>query len=49
MDSKKTVGGESIRLRLTPELKKWLFDKSEKDGITVSEIMRNLIRAEMEK
>lgn len=45
----KTVSGESIRLRLTEEMKQWLFQKSEKENRPVSDIMRSLIRAEMNK
>lgn len=44
-----TVEGESIRLRLTKEMKKWLFDKASKENKTVSAIMRELICVEMEK
>lgn len=44
-----SVSGESIRLRLTQDMKKWLFKKSEKENRTVSDIMRNLIQSEMNK
>lgn len=44
-----TVGGESIRLRLTEGMKKWLFDKASREDRTVSDIMRELIRREMVK
>lgn len=49
-DSKELhVSGESIRLRLTEDMKKWLFEKAAKDRTTVSHIMRSLIYAEMQK
>lgn len=50
MDStnKPTVQGESIRLRLTKEMKEWLFEKSAKENRSVSDIMRSLIYSEME-
>lgn len=44
-----TVGGESIRLRLTEGMKKWLFDKASREDRTVSDIMRELIQREMLK
>lgn len=43
------VSGETIRLRLTPIMKKWLFDKAEFENTSVSGIMRGLIAAEMNK
>lgn len=39
--------GESIRIRLNEEMKQWIFRKSLKDGITVSQIIRDLVDAEM--
>ena len=44
-----TVGGESIRLRLAEDMKKWLFDKASREDRTVSDIMRELIQREMLK
>lgn len=44
-----TVGGESIRLRLTNDMKEWLFNKASCEDRTVSDIMRELIRREMTK
>lgn len=44
-----SVNGESIRLRLTQDMKKWLFDKAEKENKAVSAIMRDLITAEINK
>lgn len=44
-----TVGGETLRLRLTEDMKKWLFDKASHEDRTVSDIMRELIQREMEK
>lgn len=44
-----TVGGESIRLRLTNDMKEWLFNKASCEDRTVSDIMRELIRREMIK
>lgn len=44
-----SVSGESIRLRLTEDMKKWLFDKAGRENKTVSTIMRELISAEMKK
>lgn len=49
MDNVKAVSGESIRLRLTEEMKRWLFEKSAKENRPVSDIMRSLIAAEMNK
>lgn len=43
------VQGESIRLRLTAEMKEWLFKKSTDESRSVSDIMRSLIQAEMQK
>ena len=43
-----TVGGSSIRLRLTEDMKKWLFDKASREDRTVSDVMRELIRKEMD-
>lgn len=43
------VNGESIRLRLKQDMKKWLFEKSAREKRAVSDIMRSLISAEMEK
>lgn len=49
-DSKELhVSGESIKLRLTQDMKKWLFEKAAKEGKTVSSIMRSFISAEMNK
>lgn len=49
-DSKELhVSGESIRLRLTEDMKKWLFEKASRENKTVSSIMRSLIYAEMTK
>ena len=44
-----TVYGRSIRLSLTEEMKRWLFDKAERENITVSSIMRSLIDDDMNK
>ena len=44
-----SVGGESFRLRLTEEMKEWIFAKASREKRTVSDIMRELIRKEMEK
>ena len=42
-----TVSGSSIRLRLTEDMKKWLFDKASREDRTVSDIMRELISNEI--
>lgn len=42
-----TVTGQSIRLRLTEDMKKWLFDKASREDRTVSDIMRSLIWEKM--
>lgn len=42
-----TVSGESIRLRLTEEMKRWLFDKASREGRTVSDVMRELVAGAM--
>ena len=44
-----SVSGQSFRLRLTEEMKKFLFDKAAVEGRTVSDIMRDLVAAEMRK
>ena len=44
-----TVSGESIRLRLTTEMKRWLFERAAKEHQTASDVMRTLIREEMER
>lgn len=44
-----TVSGSSIRLRLTDDMKRWLFDKASREDRTVSEIMREMIENEMKK
>lgn len=44
-----TVGGESIRLRLTEDMKRWLFDKASREDRTVSDVMRDLISNEMNR
>lgn len=50
MDSKNlSVSGESIRLRLTEEMKKWLFNKASRENVSVSSIMRSCLAKEMEK
>jgi hypothetical protein len=43
------VNGETFRLRLTQEMKEWLFKESARRHETVSGIMRDLVRAEMNK
>ena len=42
-----SVSGESIRLRLTTEMKRWIFDKAAKEHSTASSVMRGLILKEM--
>ncbi len=42
-----TVSGSSIRLRLTDDMKRWLFDRASREDRTVSDIMRELISNEM--
>lgn len=44
-----TVSGQSIRLRLTDDMKKWLFDKASRENRTVSDLMRELISSEMKR
>ena len=44
-----SVSGQSFRLRLTEEMKKFLFNKAAVEGRTVSDIMRDLVAAEMRK
>lgn len=43
------VSGESIKLRLTEDMKKWLFQTAKEKDITVSHLMRSLIYKEMHK
>lgn len=42
-----TVSGSSIRLRLTDDMKRWLFDRASREDRTVSDIMREFISNEM--
>ncbi len=44
-----SVSGESIRLRLTTEMKAWIFDKAARDHCTASHVMRSLILKEMKQ
>jgi len=39
----------SIRIRLTDEINRWLFKKAEDEGITVSMILRDVLYREMER
>ena len=39
--------GDSIRIRLNDEMKRWVFYTAKEQGITVSEFIRNLIKNEM--
>jgi hypothetical protein len=42
--NKKWLGEkERVTTRVTPGLKEWLVWKSKKDGITLSELLRNLV------
>lgn len=43
------VSGESIRIRLTDEMKQWLFQYSELSGKTVSQVIREAISEYIEK
>lgn len=43
------VSGESIRIRLTEEMKAWLFQHSESTGKTVSQVIREAISEYMSK
>ena len=43
------VNGESIRIRLTDEMKQWLFQYSELTGKTVSQVIREAISEYMSK
>lgn len=44
-----TTKGKSIRLFLDQEIKQWLFDRSEREGRTVSGIVEEILRSEMER
>lgn len=41
--------GEAIRVRLNWEMKQFLFQKSQKEKKSISQIIRELIRDEMRK
>lgn len=40
--------GDSIRVRLNDEMKAWLFQKSQKEKKSVSQLIRDLILKEMQ-
>ena len=44
-----SVSGQSIRLRLTTEMKRWIFDKASREERTASDVMRSLIVDAMER
>jgi hypothetical protein len=48
-NSNPLVNGETFRLRLTHDMKEWLFETAAQRHTTVSDIMRSLVRAEMNK
>jgi len=37
----------SVRVRLNKEMKTWLFNKSSREGISASQIVRDLIQSAM--
>lgn len=43
------VSGTHFHLNVTEEMKKYVFEKARKSGITVSQVMRDLIKADMER
>ena len=44
-----SVSGQSIRLRLTTEMKRWIFDRASREERTASDVMRSLIEDAMER